>query len=93
MVIANVRLKLQKDLASAMPCIRSEDRQGKPLAYNTLTGQTVAENLSVHAAKTQRTQKIALHGKDMWESFRYGLGHESISIHAVVKVTRSPSRG
>ena len=71
-VIADARLKLEKDTALALPCIVKEDSRGKPQAGTTSIDageeQSYSENKG-SSGKVNRRRMDHIAEKCMWEAF------------------------
>ena len=88
-VIADARLKLEKDAALSLPCIEKDDSRGEPQAVATSIdcseGQSDSENAGVCGkVKRQHTDHIAEEGY-VW-SFHNGLVHKPDCIQEVMMI-------
>ena len=78
-VIADARLKLEKDTAPALPCCEKDDRRGKPQAVELSDPENTGARRSV---KRQHTDHIA----EYLGSLHYSLGHNPVSVQEAVKI-------
>ena len=82
-VIAHTRLKLEKDIATAMPCIEKNASRGKPRTCTTTPTdaseeQSETENTGA-CGRVKRKHVDHIPGKGLVGSFHNGLVHKTVS--------------